>query len=105
MPLLSEINVDGVEGVAGPPQSDITLAEAREACGPELTLWGGIPQDFLVTVRTEKEFKTAVHEATQQSKGDGRMILGIADRVSVDADFGRLEAVARLIEEVASGRR
>ena len=51
-----------------------------------------------------KEFKTAVHEATQQSIGDGRMILGIADRVSVDSDFGRLEAVARLIEEVASDR-
>ena len=45
--------VDVVEGVAPPPQSDATLAEARAAAGPDLILWGGIPQDLLLPEHDE----------------------------------------------------
>ena len=48
LPLLAAAGVDVVEGVAPPPQSDATLAEARAAAGPDLILWGGIPQDLLL---------------------------------------------------------
>ena len=103
LPLLAEAGVDGVEGIAGPPQSDATLAEARALAGPNLALWGGIPQDFLVDIRTEAEFEDAVTKAAQQALGDGRMILGIADRVSVDSSIERLQQVAGLIERAATG--
>jgi len=97
LPLLSGSGVDCVEGIAGPPQSDASLAEARTAAGPHLTLWGGIPQDLLVTVHSEADFQAAVRHAAQEAAGDQRVILGIADRVSVDSDPGRLGAVASLI--------
>jgi hypothetical protein len=88
--------VDAVEGIAPAPQSDATLAEARTVAGPALTLWGGIPQDYLIAERTTEEFERAVAEAVAQAAGDPRMILGVADRVPVDADLGRLQALVGL---------
>ena len=51
-----------------------------------------------ITRRTVEEFETAVASAAQEAAGDGRIILGVADRVPVDADLGRLEAIPGLIE-------
>jgi hypothetical protein len=99
LPLLAEAGVDGVEGIAGPPQSDISLSEARQVAGPGLTLWGGIPQDLLVDIHSQEEFVEGTREAMRQAQGDGRMILGVADRVPVDADFARLEAIPRILRE------
>jgi hypothetical protein len=50
-------------------------------------------------VHSEKDFTAAVRKAAQEAAGDGRMILGIADRVSIDTDFGRLKAVAQMLQE------
>jgi hypothetical protein len=97
LPLLAEAGVDGVEGIAGPPQSDVTLAEARQLAGPGLTLWGGIPQDLLQDIHEREAFEAGVAEAARQAAGDGRMILGVADRVPVDAEFARLQALPDLL--------
>ena len=96
---LAQAGVAGVEGVAPPPQSDATLSQARELAGPDFTLWGGIPQDFVLATRSAEEFETAVAQAVGESSGDGRAILGIADRIPVDADLERLRAIPALIEK------
>ena len=98
---LAEAGVDGVEGIAGPPQGDVSLVEAREIAGPGLTLWGGIPQDFLHDTHHREEFEAVVMEAAKEVVGDSRMILGVADRVPVDADLGRLEAIPALVERAS----
>ena len=95
---LAEAGVDGVEGIAGPPQGDVTLAEAREIAGPALALWGGIPQDFVHDTHDREEFEAAVQGAAKEARGDSRMILGVADRVPVDADLSRVEAIPTLID-------
>jgi len=97
LPLLAEAGVDGVEGIAGPPQSDVSLAEARQLAGPGITLWGGIPQDLLQDIHTQEAFEAGVAEALRQAEGDSRMILGVADRVPVDAEFARLQAIPGLL--------
>ena len=97
LPLLAEAGVDGVEGIAGPPQSDASLAEARQLAGPGLTLWGGIPQDLLQDIHAQDVFEAGVAEAIRQANGDNRMILGVADRVPVDAEFARLQAIPGLV--------
>jgi hypothetical protein len=97
LPLLAEAGVDGVEGIAGPPQSDATLAEARQLAGPGITLWGGIPQDLLQDIHAPEAFEAGVADALRQAAGDSRMILGVADRVPVDAEFARLQALAELL--------
>jgi hypothetical protein len=95
---LAQAGIDALEGIAGPPQSDVPLSQARQAVGPELVLWGGIPQDFLLETREQAEFEMALRQAVQEAQGDGRIILGVADRVPVEAQLERLEAIPALIE-------
>jgi hypothetical protein len=71
---------------------------------PDLTLWGGIPQDFLVKTYSEKQFETAVLEAARQAMEDSRVILGVADRVPVNSEFARLKATAPLITDAGNAR-
>jgi hypothetical protein len=97
--LLFESGVDAIEGIAGPPQGNSTLAEARELAGPDITLWGGIPQDMLVETYDEEQFLAAIKQCVQDASGDGRMILGVADRVPVQADISRLKALPGLVQQ------
>ena len=94
---LAAAGVGAVEGVCGPPQSDASLGAAREAAGADLVLWGGIPQDALLATHNRQAFEAAVAAAADEARGDGRMILGVADRVPVDAELERLEAISGLI--------
>jgi hypothetical protein len=97
---LAEAGVDGIEGVAGPPQSNASLAEARALAGPGITLWGGIPQDFLMEARSWGEFEEAVQGAVEEARGDGRAMVGVADRVPTMAELERLEALPEMIREM-----
>ncbi|ACN17404.1 hypothetical protein HRM2_43480 [Desulforapulum autotrophicum HRM2] len=100
-PLLAQAGVDGVQGVSGPPQSNATLKEARKVSGPDFTLWGGIPQDLMISTHTESELMESIQEAIAHVRQDNRMIIGIADRVPVDCDFSRLQTTAKLIAAAA----
>jgi hypothetical protein len=93
---LASAGVDGVEGIAGPPQGDASLAEARALVGPGFTLWGGISQDFLLSTYDREAFEAAVRGAVREASGDRRALLGVADRVPVDADVERLVEIAQL---------
>jgi hypothetical protein len=95
---LASSGVDGVEGISGPPQSDISLSEARKLVGPGMTLWGGIPQDLLLDIHDRESFRMAALQGVSMARGDRRMLLGVADRVPVDADLGRLRSLAGLIQ-------
>jgi hypothetical protein len=97
LPLFANAGIDGVEGVAGPPQSDATLTEAREAAGPDLVLWGGIPQDLLIDPRTEEQFRTGVRQAAREARETPRCIVGVADRVPTTAQVERLRSIPSLL--------
>ena len=99
---LVEAGVDGVEGISGPPQSDASLAEARRLAGPDFTLWGGIPQDALLSDFDYAQFEAVVAQAVREAANDGRSIVGVADRVPVSADPARLQALPALIAQAAS---
>jgi len=66
---LTETGVDGIEGIAAPPQSDLSLHEVRGLVGPGLVLWGSVAQDFLMATRERPEFETAVLQATREAQG------------------------------------
>lgn len=93
---LARADVDAVQGISGPPQSDATLAEARAVAGPDLLLWGGIPQDALLADFPAAEFEAVVQQATREAAQDGRAILGVADVVPIAADIARLERILDL---------
>jgi len=96
LPGLSRAGVDCVEGVCGPPQGDTPPAEARSLCGGDTTIWGGIAQDFLMQNRSEADFQAAADAAFAFAKHDPKTVVGVADRVPVDALPERLEALARM---------
>ncbi len=98
LPKLAQSGVDCIEGVCGPPQGDVSLAEARQLAGPELTLWGGLAQDFLLDHHDEATFAEAVAQAAQAAQADPRAVLGVADRIPVEAMSSRLEAIGNLLE-------
>jgi hypothetical protein len=99
---LMQAGVAGFEGVAGPPQGDLSLAEARQLAGPELVLWGGIPQDYLSSTHDLNVFEQAVTAVAGEAQADTRVILGIADRVPVNAELGRLQAIPGLVDQAQS---
>jgi len=101
LPSVATAGVAAVEGVCGPPQSDASLQKAREVAGPEMALWGGIPQDALLATHDRAAFEAAVSAAAREAAGDGRTILGVADRVPVDAEPERLAAIPGLIAATA----
>jgi hypothetical protein len=95
LPGLARAGASCIEGICGAPQGDTTLAQARSACGAEVTLWGGIAQDQLLGATPEAEFRRSVEEAFTAAGTDHRVIVGIADKVPVDALPERLAWLAR----------
>lgn len=91
---LAGSGIDGLAGVSGPPQSDVTLPAAREATGPNITLWGGIPQDYVMPMVDRALLIESIEAAIAFAASDQRTIIGIADHVPVDADFSRLQEIA-----------
>lgn len=96
---LAGAGVDAVQGISGPPQSDATLAEARAIAGPDLLLWGGIPQDALLADFPERDFEAVIRQAAREAAADGRAIVGVADVVPIATDIARLERVPDLVRE------
>ncbi len=94
--LIGKTGVDVLEGISGPPQSDASLDDARDSAGSGITLWGGVPQDYLHNAYDRKSFDDAVRTAIRTASSDPRVIVGIADRVPVNADLNRIRAVGKL---------
>lgn len=91
---MGEAGINGVAGVSAPPQSDATLAEARQAMGPTPMLWGGIPQDYVMPMVDRALLRRSIAEARAFARGDGRTIVGVADHVPVDAEWDRIREIA-----------
>jgi hypothetical protein len=100
--LLAQTGIDGLEGIAGLPQNNATLTDARELTGPAMILWGGIPQDYLLDTHDHSEFGIAVQQAILEIADDPRMLLGVADRVPVEADIDRLRLIPQMIDSTFS---
>jgi hypothetical protein len=103
LPALAGSGVDCIEGICGAPQGDTTLAEARALCNPDIVLWGGIAQDYLLSGRTQVEFETAVESAFSDAAGDPGAVVGIADKVPTNALPERLEELSRMAAEHFGG--
>lgn len=102
LPLLAGSGIDGLAGISGPPQSDATLPEARKATGPDITLWGGIPQDYVMPMRELSALIDSIEQAKAFAELDNRVLIGIADHVPVDAEFSRLEEISKRVNESES---
>ncbi len=94
LPLLGGCGIDALAGISGPPQSDAALPEARKATGPDIMLWGGIPQDYVMPMVDKSLLIESIEAAKAFAASDNRTIIGIADHVPVDAEFSRLKEIS-----------
>lgn len=89
---LSRAGVGCLAGVCGPPQGDTPLPQAREKAGPDMVLWGGLAQDYLLASSDEKSFSDALERVLAEA--DEACIIGVADHVPEDASWSRICRVA-----------
>jgi hypothetical protein len=99
LPLLAGCGIDGLAGISGPPQSDAPLYEARKAAGPNITIWGGIPQDYVMPTHDLSVLIESIEAAKAFASSDFRTIIGIADHVPVEAEFSRLKEISDRINQ------
>jgi hypothetical protein len=97
LPLLAGSSIDGLAGISGPPQSDATLPDARKAAGSAITLWGGIPQDYVMPMVDLSLLIESIEAAKAFAENDNRTIIGISDHVPVEAEFSRLQEISSQI--------
>ena len=102
LPLLSGSGIDALAGIPGPPQSDASLSEARNAAGPDITLWGGIPQDYVMPMVERSLLIESIDAANAFAAIDNRTLIGVADQVPVEAEFSRLKEIANRINGPSS---
>jgi hypothetical protein len=97
LPLLAGTGIDALAGISGPPQSDASLSEARKATGPDITLWGGIPQDYVMPMVDLSLLIESIEQAKAFAAIDPRTLIGVADQVPVEAEFSRLKEISNRI--------
>lgn len=97
---LSEAGVDCIEGVCCPPQGDTLLMKARGLAGEKVLLWGGLPQESLLSSWSMKEFKKLARYVSEEAYGESNVIVGAAGGVPAEADIGKIQYLADLYQHM-----
>ena len=99
LPLVAKTGLDVVEAIITKPMADISLESALEILDGKVTLQGGIPSVLVCPdIVSKHEFVGYIENVVLEQKGRAGFILGMSDNVPPDADFSRVEMVAKLIE-------
>ena len=75
------------------------MAEARQAWGTDVIIWGGIPSSILCPPVTDKEFEDYMLDLFRTIAPGDAFILGVADNVMPDAYIERIIRVGEMVEE------
>ena len=102
LPLVPGCGLDIVEAIVTRPMADISLADALDMLQGEVVLQGGIPAVLVCEEGGSRDdFRRYIEEVILPLKGRKGFILGMSDNVPPNADFARVEMVARLIKDKA----
>ncbi|MBI2941872.1 MAG: hypothetical protein HYY04_15690 [Chloroflexi bacterium] len=97
--LLKESGFDMGECFATAPMVTVTLAEARQAWGNDVIIWGGIPSVILEETTPDEEFEGYVREVFRTIAPGDAFILGISDNAMPRTKIERVERITKLVEE------
>lgn len=81
------------------PMVPCTLAEAQQAWGKDVIIWGGIPSSILCPPVTDEEFEAYMIDLFHTIAPGDAFILGVADNVMPDAYIERVIRVSEMVEE------
>jgi hypothetical protein len=78
----------------------LTIGQVREAFAGRITIMGGIPSVSLVKdSMTDAQFEPYLDDFFAQLGRGDHLILGVSDTTPPAADFQRLAAICRRVEE------
>jgi uroporphyrinogen-III decarboxylase len=101
--LFTQTGVDVAEALAPHPMGNYTLAEAREAFGDRMTIWGGIPTPLFTDSYSDEEFDDYVRDIIATVAPRGRFVLSMGDNIPPNGVFQRVYRVAGLLDEPGHG--
>jgi hypothetical protein len=92
IPLFLESGLDVADSVCPYPMTHMTLEQIHAAFAGRITIIGGIPATQLCPASTdETSFRRYVDELVEGYGHARRIVLGVSDMVTADADIGRLK--------------
>lgn len=98
LPLVPDCGLDIVEAIVTKPMANITLREALDMLEGKVVLQGGIPSVLVCEEGGSKqEFERYMNEVILPLRGRKGYILGMSDNVPPNADFSRIEMIAKLV--------
>lgn len=96
--LIERAGWDMVECFVTAPMVPLTLAQAREAWGERVIIWGGLPSLLFSPSVPEAEFRAFVLEQFDIIAPGDAFILGVADNVMPDSLIDRVAWVSEQVE-------
>jgi len=91
IPHYLDAGFDIADSVCPHPMTRLTLDEYIDAFSGRITVWGGIPSTLLCPDSTpEDDFRRAIGHLLDKHRDRPRLILGVSDMVTADADWDRL---------------
>ncbi len=91
LPLYLEAGFDIADSVCPYPMTQCRLEDIYAAFAGRITIWGGIPSTLLCPDSTsDAEFRRTIDSLVARYSGQSRLILGVSDMVTADADWERL---------------
>lgn len=101
MNLIKKSGIDVADSVCPFPMGKMPIAEYYKNWGSDLTILGGIPQDFLLPNSTSlTDLNQYLDHFFSDITPGYRFIAGIADAVPPDADFDRLKHIGEKVQEL-----
>jgi corrinoid protein of di/trimethylamine methyltransferase len=100
MDLLHDCGMEVAEAVCPAPMTKVTIQEYYQRWSDRITIFGGVPSNLLLPKLTPDHQFESFLDGLFSGIGDGRrFILGIADTMPPDADFGRLVRIGDMVRE------
>ncbi|MFV1965685.1 MAG: uroporphyrinogen decarboxylase family protein [Pirellulaceae bacterium] len=87
-----------VECFATDPLVETTLAEARQAWGDRVIIWGGVPSVILEDPYTDEQFEAYMQDLFRTIAPGNAFILGVADNVMPEAKIERIRRITEMVE-------
>jgi hypothetical protein len=96
LPLYVEAGFDVADSVCPHPMTSCTLEEVQTAFAGRIAIWGGIASIMLCPgIVPEAGFRASIDALFERNCASSRLILGVSDMVTADADLDRLHYITR----------
>ncbi len=97
--LIRESGFDMAEVFTTAPMVPCTLAQAREAWGTDVIIWGGVPSVILCEPFSDERFEAFMLDLFETVAPGDSFILGVADNVMPETKFERIERISEMVEQ------